>query len=487
MQPLQQLIRLQVARTLISPVEAVQEAILAAALVLHAPDHPAYGDVAVDQQVGDQHQGPLLGFGDHLEGPGLLVVLEEAVVPGSHQHLEIPRQRPDLHQHGIDPLAIVEGDDHQAGPHQTGRQQDVAPAGIAERHLLPRQLGLAHPLGIEIQREKGDLLELEKAGAGLPGAPEAGDDDMLVLAEPRLGDSGAGQQGRVGEGVGQPQGPLHQPGGERNGDDADADEQGDHLVTEQAMVARQRQQHEAELADLAQHDAGGHGITLAFPHQPARQQHQQRLAQDEPEHAEQHLPPGVRHQRPLHGHADGDEEEPQQHVPKRLDVHLQLMAVVGLPQHHAGQEGPECHGEPHPLGQRRRQQGHQQGAEHEQLVGSRPRHLVKHHGQQPLSHREQDDQGEQPLEGGPGHLRQQGAALHLGTGQYGDHHQQRHHRQILKQQDAHPELGTPGMELLQLPELLDHHGGGGEGQGAGHHQRLGETQPPPPAEPEEQQ
>lgn len=40
-QPLQQLIRLQVARTLISPVEAMQEAVLAAALVLHAPDHPA--------------------------------------------------------------------------------------------------------------------------------------------------------------------------------------------------------------------------------------------------------------------------------------------------------------------------------------------------------------------------------------------------------------------------------------------------------------
>ena len=152
-------------------------------------------------------------------------------------------------QHRLHPLAIIKGDDHQPGPQQAGCQQDVAPAGIAKCHLLPRRLGLAHPLGIEIQREKGDLLELEEAGTGLPGAPEAGDDDVLVLAEPRLGDPGAGQQGRVGKGVGQPQGPLHQPGGERKGDDADADEQRDHLVTEQAMVARQRQQHEAELAD----------------------------------------------------------------------------------------------------------------------------------------------------------------------------------------------------------------------------------------------
>ncbi|MNP10111.1 hypothetical protein D3C76_1022480 [compost metagenome] len=211
-----------------------------------------------------------------------------------------------------------------------------------------------------------------------------------MLAQSRLGHLGAGEQRSIGEGVGQPLRLLHQPGGQGDGGDPDADEQGDLLLAEQTMVARQRQQHEAELPHLAQHDAGRHGIALALPHQPARQQHQQRLAQDEPEYAEQHLPPGVRHQCPLHGHADGDEEEPQQDVPKRLDVHLQLMTVVGLPQHHARQEGPERHGEPHPLGQRGRQQGHQQGTEHEQLIGSRPRHLVKHHGQQPFSHREQD-------------------------------------------------------------------------------------------------
>ena len=90
MQPLEQLIRLQIARTLATPVETVQKAILAAALVLHAPDHPADGNVAVEQQVGDQHQGSLLGFGDHLEGAGLLVVFKEAVIPGTHQHLDLP-------------------------------------------------------------------------------------------------------------------------------------------------------------------------------------------------------------------------------------------------------------------------------------------------------------------------------------------------------------------------------------------------------------
>ena len=38
-------------------------------------------------------------------------------------------------------------------------------------------------------------------------------------------------------------------------------------------------------------------------------------------------------------HADGDEEEPEQHVAERLDVVLDLVAVLGLGDQHAGQEG----------------------------------------------------------------------------------------------------------------------------------------------------
>ena len=153
-----------------------------------------------------------------------------------------------------------------------------------------------------------------------------------------------------------------------DGDDTDADEQRDQLVIQQAVMTRQRQQHKTELPDLAQHDASGHGVALALPHQAPRPQHQPRLAQDEAGPAPQQLPPGVRHQRPVHGHADGNEEEPHQHVAKRLDVHFELMTIVGLPQHHARQKGTERHGEPHPLGQGGRQQCHQQGTQYEEFV-----------------------------------------------------------------------------------------------------------------------
>jgi hypothetical protein len=72
MQPLELLIRLQIARTLAAPVETVQKAILAAALVLHAPDHPADGNVAVEQQVGDQHQGSSWDSGITSKAPACL-------------------------------------------------------------------------------------------------------------------------------------------------------------------------------------------------------------------------------------------------------------------------------------------------------------------------------------------------------------------------------------------------------------------------------
>ena len=163
------------------------------------------------------------------------------------------------------------------------------------------------------------------------------------------------------------------------------------------------------------------------------------------------------------------------------------MTVVGLPQHHPRQKRPQRHRQPQRMGHVGSQQRHQQGAQHKKLVGAGPRHLVKQQRQQPLAHRQQSEESKQPLEGGPGDLGGQGAPLHFRLGEDRDHHQQGHHRQILKQQHAHPQLGAAGMELLLLAELLDHHSRRGECQRPRHHQRLGQTQPPPPADGEKEQ
>ena len=52
-------------------------------------------------------------------------------------------------------------------------------------------------------------------------------------------------------------------------------------------------------------------------------------------------------------HADGDEEEAEQHVAERLDVLLDLVAVLGLGDQHAGEEGAQRERQPGDLGERR--------------------------------------------------------------------------------------------------------------------------------------
>ena len=58
--------------------------------------------------------------------------------------------------------------------------------------------------------------------------------------------------------------------------------------------------------------------------------------------------------REVERHADGDEEQPEQHVAERLDVLLDLVAVLGLRDQHAGEERAERERQPGELGERAR-------------------------------------------------------------------------------------------------------------------------------------
>ena len=51
----------------------------------------------------------------------------------------------------------------------------------------------------------------------------------------------------------------------------------------------------------------------------------------------------------IHAHADGDEEEREQQALERIDRGLDLVAVLGLGEQHAGEERAEGHGEPEML------------------------------------------------------------------------------------------------------------------------------------------
>jgi hypothetical protein len=56
---------------------------------------------------------------------------------------------------------------------------------------------------------------------------------------------------------------------------------------------------------------------------------------------QQHQQPLVEHRPPVELHADGDEEQAQQHVVEGPDVGLDLVLVFGLGDQHAGDEGAQ--------------------------------------------------------------------------------------------------------------------------------------------------
>ena len=86
-------------------------------------------------------------------------------------------------------------------------------------------------------------------------------------------------------------------------------------------------------------------------------------------------------------HADGDEEQAEQHVAKRLDVLLDLVAVFGLGDQHAGEKRAERERQSGELGQRREPERDQQQVQHEQLARALPRNQMEPRAHRPLSER----------------------------------------------------------------------------------------------------
>ena len=119
------------------------------------------------------------------------------------------------------------------------------------------------------------------------------------------------------------------------------------------------------------------------------------LASDRDRRQHQHQQPLVEHRPPVELHADGDEEQPQQHVVEGPDVGFHLVLVFGLGHQHAGDEGAQRQRQAGVLGEPGQAQRDQQQVEHEQLVALAPRHqrqppahhVLAAHQQQRQQHR----------------------------------------------------------------------------------------------------
>ena len=97
---------------------------------------------------------------------------------------------------------------------------------------------------------------------------------------------------------------------------------------------------------------------------------------------QQHQEPLLEHGPPVELHADGDEEQAQQHVVEGPDVGLDLVLVFGLGHQHAGDEGAQRQRQAEVLGQPGQAQRDEQQVEDEELLAAAPRHQ-----RQPPAHR----------------------------------------------------------------------------------------------------
>ncbi len=160
----------------------------------------------------------------------------------------------------------------------------------------------------------------------------------------------------------------------------------------------------------------------------------------------------LEHRREVEQHADGHEEKAEQHVAEGLDVVLDLVAVLGLGDEHAGEEGAEREREPRHLRHPREPEGHQQHEEHEELGGLLARDQVEQRPHKPLPQ--------------PQHDREHHGGLHqrdpdgprdraLGERERGHQHQERDHREVLEEQYAHH---LPAVFAVQLHALGEHLG-----------------------------
>mmetsp|Transcript_15007 Transcript_15007/g.58786 ORF Transcript_15007/g.58786 Transcript_15007/m.58786 type:complete len:626 (+) Transcript_15007:2270-4147(+) len=462
---------------------ATQQAIAAVARIARDADDAPHRHAHQRQRVRGQHEAALDGLGHDLGGTGGLELFEVAVVQRAHHHRHAGR----MGLHEVQDLqrrrGVVVADDDGAGARQAGGHQALHLGGVAEHHALAGGGGLAHAVGVEVQRHVGDALSLQQPREVLARAAVAADDDVGLALDALLGDGGQLH------GLHQPvaAGQLHHDAVAVHHDDR-RDEHGQHhagqhradpALGDQVLLLAQRQQHEAELAGLRQEQARAQRRAGGRAEQPRQPGDQRRFGQHRQRGQQDHQPPAVHQRMPVQLHADGDEEQAEQHVVEGPDVGLHLVLVFGLGDQHAGDEGAQRQAQAGMLGQPGQAQRDQQQVEHEELVALAPRHQREPPAHQLLAAIEQQGQQHHRLEPGPG----QGLG-HLATAavQRRDQHQQRHHGQVLEQQHAHHQPAMRALQLQPLGQQLDDDGGRAHRHRRPQHQRALPAQLPAAAQ-----
>ena len=298
------------------------------------------------QHVLRQHHARLQRLGQHQRCARLLQRLHAGVAAGAHQNRQIAVLGPHGTDDALGRMGLIDGDDHQPRPLQTGRAQHVDMTGVAEEHLLARLPRLLDQPGIGVQRHMIDPLPQQESGHVLTDPAIATEDHMPLLLAHRLAETGplghmlprhlAGEQPPDDPAIGADQ--------QRRNHHAEDDGRQHRLRLDrrqQVVGDGQRYQGETEFATIGEHDAGTRRDRFFMAEDTDDQRHQHRLADDdaEREHGDQR-PPRPRLDQIELG-ADADEENAHEDVAKRSHIDFDLVLELRFTEHHAGQKGAE--------------------------------------------------------------------------------------------------------------------------------------------------
>ena len=140
-------------------------------------------------------------------------------------------------------------------------------------------------------------------------------------------------------------------------------------------------------------------VPIDAPKMRDKHHDQHELRGDGHDEQQQHPEDVLADDREIERHPDGDEEEAEQHVAEGLDVLLDLVAVLGLGDQHAGQERAQRERQARELRERREPERDQQQVQHEELGASLPRDQVEPRPHRLLSGEQDQHQRDRRLEG----------------------------------------------------------------------------------------
>ena len=156
------------------------------------------------------------------------------------------------------------------------------------------------------------------------------------------------------------------------------------------------------------------------------------------------------------------------------------MTELGLGDDQSGEHRPHRHRQAGCPGECRDAQAGKQGEGHEAVGLAARGEMVEHRSHQPPADQVDGAHGGHRLEHRDTHQGEETAVA--GLAHDGHQHQQRHHREILEQQDREGRLAHRRPEFAALAEQLHHHRGGGERQHQAQHHRGFESVVPRPGD-----